>query len=414
MTWFPEVSVREADTSDIDSFGNKRVSSQHTQLFDGQLVHADNPLAWDTSATGGGGGLYSAWESSYRLTVDATPGAQSIRQTKQYLLYRAGQAQLHRISFADADPIADILKRAGYFDAEDGVFFEINGDVDLAITVRSFTSGRPVDTRRKQAAWNLDRLNPDLELNPSGVILDPTKAQHFVIDLQWLGIGRVRTGFDIGGRVIWVHEFNFSNVIVGVPYMRRPSLPVRYEITNIGSDVGASFKQVCTAVIREGGREAKGIPLTIRTDIGGAGLRNATTIKRNALALRLRTSHIRAFLKPVVVSLTNLGTGVVGWELLLNPAFTAALSTFTQDGQATEFSIEQSTYDPATAAGHRIAAGAVTGTNQNKGGERVDLDSSLGVAASIAGISDILALVVESVGAGSDDVIANISVKELF
>lgn len=413
MTFFPKVSVREADTPDIDAFGSKRVSSQHI-LLSGQLVHADNLLVWDSSTANGGGGAYQVNKSAYQLTVDGTDGSESIRQSKRYWLYRAGQSQLYRATSAELTPQADVERRFGYFDAEDGVFFDVNGIVDVGITVRSFTTGSPVDTRAAQEDWNIDRLDPSLGLNPSGVTLDLTKSQHFVTDLQWLGVGRVRAGFDLGGRIVWCHEFDFSNIISAGPYMRRASLPVRYELRNTAAGAAATMLQSCSSVSREGGDEEEGIPLAVRTDISGVGLRTATSTKRNALAVRLRSSHIRAFLKPIAVSLANLGTGAVGWELLLNPAFTVALSTFASDGLATEFSIEQNEYDPGTAVGHRFAAGTVTSTNQNKGGERIDLESALGIAASIAGISDILALVVESAGAGPENVVANLSVRELF
>jgi hypothetical protein len=92
------------------------------------------------------------------------------------------------------------------------------------------------------------------------------KAQIFVIDFQWLGVGRVRYGFDINGLVVYVHESVHANRTTDV-YMASPNLPVRFEIVNTGAvAVAQSLKQLCAAVISEGGEaEEKGVLFSTNT-----------------------------------------------------------------------------------------------------------------------------------------------------
>jgi hypothetical protein len=40
----------------------------------------------------------------------------------------------------------------------------------------------------------------------SGITLDVTKTQIFIVDLEWLGVGRVRLGFVIDGKIYYCHE----------------------------------------------------------------------------------------------------------------------------------------------------------------------------------------------------------------
>jgi hypothetical protein len=119
----------------------------------------------------------------------------------------------------------------------------------------------------------------------SGVTLDLSKAQIFLIDFQWLGIGRVRIGFDIDGAVIYVHEYKHANRETDV-YMRTPSLPLRFEIGN--TDITASsttMQEICSSISSEGGFELPGLESAVSTEIIP---RTVSTTKEPVLAIRLK------------------------------------------------------------------------------------------------------------------------------
>ena len=106
------------------------------------------------------------------------------------------------------------------------------------------------ETVVNQASWNFDVMDGS---GVSGITLDLTKGQVFAIDLQWLGVGRVRFGFFINGSLLVVHQiYNANNVVV--PYMNTANLPCRAIIQNTGTAAGTNtMKQICMAVVSEGG-----------------------------------------------------------------------------------------------------------------------------------------------------------------
>lgn len=393
------------DGTGLDAYGRQRVSSNHT-LFSGQLNHAENPLVWDKLATGGGSTAYLVDESTLNLVVDGTNGARAVSQSKRYWLYRSGQSQEVKFSLADATQIANVTKQSGYFDDDDGIFLRVTGG-DIALIRRTSTSGSSVDADVKlRNDWSIDSLDGS---GPSGLTLDFDNAIHGRIDLQWLGVGRVRVDFMVDGQYRHAHWFDFSNSLT-VPYMKLASLPVRYEIFNTAASAGANLKQICANVNREGGDEEEGIPTAVRSPLS-AGVLTATTTPRSSISIRLRDSHVRAFAKPRLVELLNMGTGAVAFDLILNPTLTGSL-TWVNTGQAgLQRSFTQLNY--TASSGHCIASGGTNSTNQSRGTHQSEIEASIGIAADIGGTADILSLIVEA-ATGPDNILASIRMLELF
>jgi hypothetical protein len=382
-----------------DAFSRLRVSNNHI-LLSSQQDFDTLPLIWDTKLIGGASIVYFPNEAATELIVHGDPGDKVIRQTKRYWLYRAGQGQQISMTFADAYQAAGIRKRMGYFDDYNGIFLETTED-DVAIVRRSYVSGSAVDTRIPQASWNIDPFNGS---GVSGMTLDMTKAQILLIDLQWLGVGRVRVGFDIDGRIVYAHQFLHANTVPTV-YMSTASLPARYEIEATSASSGGVLDHICTAVIREGGSEDEGILTAAHTGLGNT---TSDTMQRSILSIRLRSSFNRAFLKPRTVALANIGTQVVQWHLVLNPVLSGSLVWTDGYGQASQ----QSTQLVYTGgSGHQISTGYVSGSDKDQ--IDVSFDSLLGVAADIDGISDILSLIVQS-KVGTSEVEAALAYLELF
>lgn len=250
MSYIRRAQVQGADSPSIDAFSRWRTSHPDT-VFDAAFQYNLHPLIFQTVVSSGGSVTHSANDSSASLAVDGTGGADAILQSRQYFRYVPGKSQLVFITGVLGTAVAGVVKRMGYYDANDGIFFEQNGTTDYAWTVRTSTSGSPSDTNRvAKANWNLDTLNGS---GPSGVTADFTKAQIIVIDFQWLGYGRVRVGFDIGGSVVYVHEFMWANTSSATTvYMKTANLPVRWEIDG---DSAASMLATCCSVSSEGGAD---------------------------------------------------------------------------------------------------------------------------------------------------------------
>jgi hypothetical protein len=117
----------------------------------------------------------------------------------------------------------------GYYDDSNGLFVELQ-DSTINFVLRSTKTGVVTEDRISQSNWNIDPLNGS---GPSGITLDITKAQILFIDFEWLGVGTVRVGFVIDGKIYYANYFNHANIIDST-YMKTATLPISYEIKNTG------------------------------------------------------------------------------------------------------------------------------------------------------------------------------------
>jgi len=269
-----------------DRFGRLRVS-QPELLFESNLTFDSQPTSWGLITTLGGSGTYLSNESSYELAVTTAAGASAARQTHQYFTYFPGVGYLMMMTGVLGPKKANLASRIGYFDVNDGIFFENNNGVTY-VTLRSSTSGVAQDTQVAQANWNLDPLDGT---GPSRLILDTSKTQIWAFDFSWLGVGGVRCSVIIGQQVINVHEFVETNVIDKV-YMRSPNLPIRYEITNLDvTESPSSMKQICSSILKEGLGELTARSRTINNETT---TRAITTTERPIASIRLKDAYKRS------------------------------------------------------------------------------------------------------------------------
>lgn len=270
--------VTYLDSPNLDAFGRLRTSNQET-LFDSQLQYNLSPLLWESILTAGGTVTHLPNESSARMRVTATSGDAVVRQTIPYWRYQPGKSMFITMTSVMGAIKANVRQRVGFFDAENGLFFEQDG-TNLRVVRRTFVTGVAVDTAVDQADWNLDTLDG---LGPSGVTIDTTRDQIFCIDLQWLGTGRVRMGFFFGGQLIYCHEFLGANVRTEV-YMTTANLPLRYELENTGASASQTdMIQICNAITSEGGYNPLGFNFGVSNGVTTIGV----TTRRPILSLRL-------------------------------------------------------------------------------------------------------------------------------
>ena len=307
--------------TNLDAFGRLRVSNPFT-LFDSQNRYIDGDQFSNITATGGNV-VYVANESSFNLNVSATSGSSVIRQSKTVQGYQPGKSLLIMNTFAMATLKANCRQRVGYFTADNGIYFEAVG-TQLNLVIRSSVTGSVVEERIPQSSWNGNTL---LAGNPSGIVLDPTLTQIFWCDVEWLGVGNVRTGFVINGVFIVCHTFQHANQPGNTTvYMTTATLNPRYEITNTGATSGAStMKQICSTVISEGG-------YTPSTKIGY--VTNNTTVTRVASAntvtalcsIRLNPAYPDAVVVPAQLDLLLIDVRYGQFQLIENATFTASFS----------------------------------------------------------------------------------------
>lgn len=234
-------------STNYDAFGRLRVSNPHT-IFDSKNVLNQNEL-FSESTSGTASTSYLVNESSIQLSIGSDSGDEVIEQTKRNFTYQPGKSFLILNTFVFGDSKENLRQRAGYFGTQNGIFLQRSGST-ISWIKRSYVSGSVVDTVIDQENWNGDKLDGS---GPSGVTLDLSQSQIQYIDIEWLGVGNVRTGFVINGKFIVCHTFENANVNDTV-YMTTPSLPIRFEMTNTAATSGSStMKRICATVISEGG-----------------------------------------------------------------------------------------------------------------------------------------------------------------
>ena len=247
MSYLRQVDASIRDGANLDAFSRLRTSNIDT-VFDSGFQYDLQPLIYQALTANSATITHDANKVSAALTTAASAGSSAILQSKQYHRYIPGKSQLIAMSQVVGAAVANVVKRVGYFDDSNGIFLEQNGTTDVAFVRRTKVSGSIVDNRVVQASWNLDPLDGS---GPSGLTLDLSKASILITDLQWLGMGRVRIGFDINGQIIYCHQFLNANVL-DVPYMQTANLPVRWE--NAGNGISTMYA-TCASVNSEGGAD---------------------------------------------------------------------------------------------------------------------------------------------------------------
>jgi len=363
-----------------DAFGRLRVSNPYT-LFDGGLRYFDNTYKWDQQDTGSASSSFLPNESS--ILMNATGAGSAIRQSKQVFSYQPGKSLLVLLTFVMNAPTAGVTQRAGYFGAENGVYFEVAGTTKNLV-IRKSTSGSVDDTTEKfpQNLWNGDKLDGT---GASGITLDVTKAQIFWTDIEWLGVGTVRCGFVVNGQFIVCHSFHHANILNKV-YMTSATLPLRYELISTGP--AASMRAICSTVMSEGGHSNRSFTRAIGTALTGKDLSN--TAYRPLVCLRMKSTALDSIVVPTAFDVYGLQQAAFVYRIILNPTLTSASWTSAGADSTVEYDISAT----ALSGGKVVTQGIFVGSN--KGGSAQvsanEIDFSQQLGRTIAGVSDIWCL----------------------
>ena len=334
-----------------DAFGRFRMSTPLT-LFDSSHRYRDNGL-WSTSNTAGTTYAHNANQGLVDLNLPTTENAEIIRETTKVFSYQPGKSLLVLNTFVATEPKANLRQRIGYFGSQNGIYFEIDGTTAYFVK-RSYVTGSVVETRVAQANWNENTL-------PS---LDLTKAQIMWMDIEWLGVGSVRVGFNIDGNFIHCHTFHHANVIAST-YITTASLPLRYEMKNTGTTSSAStLKQICSTVISEGGYELGGAQQAVGTPVQTPRTLGTSGTFYPVISLRLKSSPNRLDAIAIITALSimPMTSGAYNWQLRATGATTGGTWVSAGEDSAVEYNITGTSYT----GGRVLASGFFKETNQTQ------------------------------------------------
>lgn len=310
MSFLRKSEITLADSPSLDAFGRFRISNPVT-MFDCSFIGQDDESKYHTISTNGGTATFLQHESTYLLALPLVANASVLRETNRYFHYLPGKSHLVDMTGTFLQPpIIGVIKQMGLYDDGDGVFVRQNGDTgNYSFVLRSSTSGAPIETEILQQDWNSDRLDGT---GPSKITIDFTKTHILIIDMQWLGVGRVRFGFSINGKIIYAHEILNANNKTEV-YMKTATLPLRYEMYsgNVAPAAIPQMKQICSTVISEGGYEPSGRIVT--HTVGGTAKIVTSGAWKPLMSFRLKDllpngEKNRGYAYLIDINLLNTGT----------------------------------------------------------------------------------------------------------
>lgn len=316
----------------MDAFGKLRVSAPNTLLdirVPGQDASGlgntgttgysqnDIQICYNVSGSGGVGATAYKVCNNSQNDIYVTGNYTFINQSRKYCTYQPGKSLLIMATgmmdaigslpngITGANNTPGMKSKIGYFDDYNGLYFEYDSDSTkkCAICIKSHGELK-YESPIYQSLWNIDKMNGT---GPSGLTLDFTKAQLFVIDLEWLGVGRIRFGFYAYGRIQYCHEIlNINQISVG-PYTYNINLPIRYELQGQTGHTGAMI-QVCSTVISEGGYTPVGKPFTYQ-NITGVALSQVSTAEYPLLLIKGGGSnYYHQQIQPTQISIASSGT----------------------------------------------------------------------------------------------------------
>jgi hypothetical protein len=361
------VSVQFAPTQ-MDAFGRLRFS-QPVTLFDSFYRYSEN-TKFKYYTSNGGSYTFNSNEGCIGMRTGTGAGSLIYRESSRVFSYQPGKSLLVLETFSFHPLTNGLQQRIGYFDTSNGIYFQADGS-NLSMVRRSGTSGSIINTVVPQNEWNYDKLNGT---GISGITLEPSRAQILFIDIEWLGVGTVRSGFIIDGIYRLCHLFHYANQVGSIlPYMTTASLPIRAELENKTSQPAPTrMNVICSSVISEGGYELRGKPR-------GAGWSLLdvpyTLASKNTfypvMAIQLKVDRMGAVVVLEAISLVSITVSVYRWALISEGSVNGGTWISVSDDSSVEYNISGT----SITGGFIIKQGLFSATGPNS--PQISLDSTL-------------------------------------
>ncbi len=401
--------VKYADSSNLDAFKRVRVSNPVNE-FTSEFEYNKHPLFYEEITAVNGTVAHKAEFSSAQLDVTTDNGSIAGMQTYEYFRYQPGKSLMIAQTFIMPERQVGTTMQAGYFDDENGFFFQIKDNVAYMVR-RSKTSGSVVDEEIPQSSWNGDKFDGN---GDSGIRLDFTKTQQLRIDLQWLSNGRIRMCWDINGAVVLAHEFLIANKI-SAPSTVTANLPVRWLMTNTSAPAAAkTMYATCVSVATEGGDQTElGHPFTFGNGATTRAVGNATPVPVCSLRPATALNSITNRVKMRVESISIISSDDVFWRVVYLPD---SITTVSWQSPVSHSSVETDIAGTAIVNGISIRGGFVAGaTGSSSGAGREPFTSKLPFSLDKAGTGQArsLSIVCLKMAAGSANVAAQFNWTEV-
>ena len=357
-------------------------------------------------------GLTSFTYGNSKVILTATGTGTATSQSRKYCVYQPGKSMLILLSgvINASSNTADCITRLGYFDNNNGLFFQYTNNT-ISVVLRNTGSDT---TEFNQINWNIDKMDGT---GISSILLDFTKAQLFVIDFEWLSVGRIRFGFYLFGKINYCHKITNLNSLTA-PYMLSPNLPTRYEIISTSGATG-SLIQICSTVISEGGYTPIGRSFSVGTDPDTSV--SVSTNETPIIAITGISTYNHENILPTsftIMDINNNNGFLYRLRLYLSPT-----STDSPLNSLTLSNVDDNSVVAYATAGLSIPAGSIIVDQGYFYGRGIVSFNSLSdvftniiqITSNIDNVCDVLLLTAEKTGtSGTGNVFASISWQEIY
>jgi hypothetical protein len=331
-------------------------------------------------ASNGGSISYDASSNFIKLDISGGSGTNkyAIRTTKVPMDYQPGKSRLIMMSGVMMTPVPtisgeQIFSRVGLINLAsptitDGVWFEVDGSNNTLNWCQSIQdgSGSHIVNKVPDASWNIDTFKGSGASGKTLLFSNMNKVILIVIDQEWLGVGRLRCGFNIDGVTYYAHAFTHNTL--SYAYTASPRQRLGYEIltgTNgTAPSITYTLKQICCTSMSEGGFFPLGTRNSVRSAINVTSATNKLIL---ALRLKSGTNYKNGVIKPIGLDIMNTkNADYASYELrLLSNINNTQIGTSISDASFSDISNSiVRTYAPSTAitiiGGYVIHSGFVS------------------------------------------------------
>lgn len=376
------------DSKAVDKFGRLKVA-QNTSLW--QFTHRygdDISRYWDDN--GVGTFAIDTDKVAMVITGTTTNGNTSIYRTKRYFEYHKGRTQTMLMTCNPKGQTANVTKRWGMYDNDNGVRFILDGTNGFGVQVLSSTSGSAVTDTVYSSSFNVD---PGDGTGPSGVTLNFNYLNLFYISFSWLGTNQVEFGFVANGKLWPLHVFNYSNS-QATSYSQSGTLPICCCMTN-NAALGAAptFEINCVDVSYEGIKDVYGQVYDVNT---GPNEITVATTETVVAAIRMQSTKNSGSLRPVEFDLISTsGNSTIYYEIQVGtiiggtPTWTAIPGSIAEGLDATTTTFTD---------GNLIQSGYLRASSDSR---KVTISSDVYAGKLIDGTSEVLAIIARTVASNS-------------
>lgn len=306
----------------IDAFGRLKISNAST-LVDMRVYKygiASNPQIIVTKSTG----TYTGTVSNSTVNLSGTGIGSYVSQSRKYCIF-GGNKGIEVIAVGAMNNggvnTSTCYSRIGYFDGNDGWFFEFNSVAGISINVKSsITSTTGIIPR---SLWNVDRMDGT---GPSGINLNFAGRQSFVIQVSNI----INFGFQVNGTTYYCHVITPLAPVVSIPPVASLNLPIRYEISGLGVGDSGSMLQGAAVAMAWAGFEQIGRPFSANTSVTGVVMSdtefpilaitgNVNYIHQNILPMCFSSMYVSTTVDTVLIKLrlymdgNQITTGTTVW-----------------------------------------------------------------------------------------------------